>query len=78
MEEGDQVELKCDPGGSCLKRGCQWTLPGNIHIDLVPRSFKMFEWTGGETCYLEENSWAANASFVCNDPDIRWNLYNRW
>ena len=37
VEEGDQVELKCDPGGSCLKRGCQWTLPGNIHISLVPR-----------------------------------------
>ena len=34
--------------------------------------------TGNETCYLEKGSWAANSSFVCNDPDIRWNFYNRW
>ena len=29
VEEGGQAELRCDPGGSCLKNGCQWTLPGN-------------------------------------------------
>ena len=34
--EGGQAELRCDPGGACLKHGCQWTLPGTSSPNFKP------------------------------------------